>query len=68
MRNLPKPVAIGSPRKGNNLPFSMEVGHPIGDYPEKNPVKVQHFLQTSSLIIGKHRYRSDVRFNLLSVV
>jgi hypothetical protein len=43
MRSLPKPVAIGGPRKGNSFPFPKEVGHPIGDYPEKNPMKVQHF-------------------------
>jgi hypothetical protein len=30
------------------------------DCPEKNLMKVQHFLQASSLIIGKRRHRSDV--------
>jgi hypothetical protein len=30
------------------------------DYPEKKLVKVQHFLQASSLIMGKRRHRSDV--------
>ena len=30
------------------------------DYPEKKLMKVQHFLQASSLIIGKRRHRSDV--------
>ena len=28
--------------------------------PEKKPMKVQHFLQASSLIIGKRHHRSNV--------
>jgi len=28
------------------------------NYPEEKLIKAKHFLQASSVIIGKHRYRS----------